>query len=229
MNRIELPYVPLPREFLTLLKSNLSVVNTPEPIFEVIRPNRALYMILDSAFKEFDDGRGLEKLMLALGWSNFRDRMASLYVYKSIYGEYPAKTNMDLVDDIKAIETRFSEHAVHSYSRLFLLGFYLKLAQVKVRHRESNRFLDLKLPPEIGTVIALSEARSERPDWILLMVSHFQIAFGTKNLINGLISGKKFEELYELMNPEQRELMHRNLLAYGASIQEEDVFLYGKV
>ncbi len=229
MHRIELPYVPMPKEFVTLLKSNLSVVNSPEIIFEGIRQNRALYNVLENAFKEFDDGRGLEKLMLALGWSNFRDRMASVYVYKSIYGEYPAKTDMDLVDDIKAIETRFTEHAVHSYSRLFLLGFYLKLAQLKVRNRENNRFMELKLPHEIGTLIAISEARSERPDWLLLIVSHFQIAFGTKNLINGLIAGKKFDELYELMNPEHRELMHRNLLAYGASIQEEDIFLYGKV
>lgn len=229
MNRIELPFVPLPREFVTLLKSNLSVVNSPEPVFEIIRPNRGLYTVLDSSFSEFNDGRGLEKLMIALGWANFRDRMASLYVYKAIYGEYPAKTNMDLVDDIKAIETRFQEHAVHSYSRLFLLGFYLKLAQIKVRSREGNRFLELKLPNEIGTIISLSEARTEKPDWLLLMITHFQIAFGTKNLINGLSAGKKFDELYELMIPEHRELMHRNLLAYGASIQEPETFLYGKV
>ena len=229
MNRIEMPYVSMPKEFVTLLKSNLSVVNTPDTVFEIIRPNRALYSILESTFSEFNDGRGLEKLMLALGWHNFRDRMASLYVYKSIYGEYPTKTNMELVDDIKAIETRFSDSAVHSYSRLFLLGFYLKLAQVKVRKRDSNRFLELKLPHEIGTVIALSQARTEKPDWLLLIVTHFQIAFGTKNLINGLMAGKKFDELYELMIPEQRELMHRNLLAYGASIHEPETFLYGKV
>lgn len=229
MNRIELPFVSMPREFVTLLKSNLSVVNSPDPVFEILRPNKALYATLESSFAEFNDGRGLEKLMLALGWPNFRDRMASLYIYKAIYGEYPTKTDMDLVDDIKAIETRFSDHSVHSFSRLFLLGMYLKLAQLKIRVKEGNNFLDLKLPPEIGTIIALSQARSERPDWLILTVMHFQIAFGNKNLINGIVGGKKFEDLYAVMPDDLRLNMHNNLLAYGASINESEVFLYGKV
>ena len=77
MVKLHFPYVILPQEFITLLKSNLPSTTTSGPIFDVLRPNRALFSILESAFNEFDDSRGLEKVMTALGWANFRDRMAS--------------------------------------------------------------------------------------------------------------------------------------------------------
>lgn len=229
MQKLHFPHVILPEEFITLLKTNLSVTTSPAPIFDVVRPNRALYMTLERAFKEFDDGRGVEKTMMALGWSNFRDRMASIYVYKTIYGDYPIKTSMELVEDILSLEHKYIDHGVHSFSRLFLLGFYLRLANIQIQRRSNNQFLEIKIPDEIGPILKLSQGRSEKIDWLILIVTHLTWALGSKMLINALLSGKKFEDLYELMPKEARELMSANLLAYGASIQEPDIFLYEKI
>lgn len=229
MQKLNLPYVTLPAEFLTLLKSNLSVTTSPAPIFDIIRPNRALYHTLEKAFKEFDDGRGLEKTMMALGWANFRDRVASLYIYKTVYGDYPVHTNMELVEDIKTLEQKYVDHGVHSFSRLFLLGFYLRLANIQVQRRENNQFLEMRVPDEVGAILRLSQGRSEKIDWLILIIMHLSEALGEKMLMNALLSGKKFEELYELMSSEARMKMSNNLLAYGASIRESDVFLYDKI
>ena len=229
MIKLHFPFVNMPQEFVTLLKSNISVSSSPAPVFDIIRPNRALFSILETAFKEFDDGRGVEKVLTALGWANFRDRMASIYVYKTMYGDYPSKTDMELVEDIKQIETRFTDHSVSSISRLFLVGFYLKLANLKIQEREDNKFLEIKIPPEIGAMMKLSQGRSERIDWLLLILLHLNASLGEKMLMNNLIAGKKFDELYQLMPKDSQEVMNQNLLAYGASIQEPDVFLYDKV
>ncbi len=229
MNKLHFPYVNLPLEFITLLKINLPATTAPGPVFDVIRPNRALYSILENAFKEFDDGRGVEKVMTALGWSNFRERMASIYVYKMMYGDYPSRTNMELVEDIHELETRFSAHSVNSFSRLFMLGFYLKMANLHIQQREDNQFLEIKIPYEISTILKLSQGRSEKIDWLILIVVHLNAALGDKMLINNLAAGKKFEDLYEMMSRDSQELMSHNLLAYGSSIQEPDVFLYEKV
>ena len=101
MKKIVFPFVVLPREFISLLKANLSTTPSAETVFSYIRLNKALYHIIDTAFKEFDDGRGPEKVLMALGWSNFRERVSSLYVYKLIYGDFPLRTNIQLVDDVK--------------------------------------------------------------------------------------------------------------------------------
>lgn len=229
MKKFQLPFVNLPQEFLQLLKTNLSVTSSPAPVFDVIRPNKALFAILEKAFKEFDDGRGVEKVMLALGWQNFRERMAFVYVYKTIYGDYPGHTNMELVEDIKTLETRFMDHSVQGYSRLFLLGFYLKLANIDIQRREDNQFMEIKIPEEVQAFLKLSQGRSEKIDLLILILTHLNFGLGEKMLMNGLISGKKFDELYQMLSKEVQELMHQNLLAYGASIQEPDIFLYEKI
>lgn len=229
MLKFHLPHVILPVEFVTLLKTNLSVVATPAPVFDVIRPNQAIYMTLEKAFQEFDDGRGLEKTMMALGWQNFRERMASLYVYKAIHGYYPQKTSMDLVEEITELENRFTNHAVHGISRVFLLGLYLRLANIQMQRRENNKFIEVKIPEELNAFLRLSQGRSEKLDWLILILLHLYQALDEKLLLNALVSGKKFDELYALMSPELRKNMMDNLLAYGASIGEQEVFIYDKV
>lgn len=229
MQKIHLPHVIMPNEFVSLLKTNLSITTSPAPVFDILRPNRAIYSVLETAFKEFDDGRGIEKTMIALGWSNFRDRMASLYVWKAIYGNFPNSTSMELVEEIKELEARFSSHGVHSLSRIFLLGFYLKLANLQIQRRSNNKFLEIKIPEELGSFLRLSQGRSEKTDWLILITLHLLNGLGDKLLMNALISGKKIDELYSLLTADYRKMMMDNLLAYGASIGEQDIFIYDKI
>jgi hypothetical protein len=228
MKKIIFPHVNLPQEFLTLLKMNLSVSSPAALVLQEIKPNKALYSILNTAFLEFDP-KGLDKVVPALGWHNFRERMASIYLYKTIYGDFPSTTKMELVEDIKLIENRFRSHSVNSYSRLFLLGFYLKLANMKIQSMTENDLMELEIPGEIETFLQYSEGRSEKIDWLILILIHLRMALGEQILIDCLKAGKKIREIYQLMPSYAQELMAQNLLAYGASIQEQDFFLYEKV
>ena len=229
MSKLLFPFVNLPPEFVTLLKSNHSVTTSSASVIDVIRSNPALTSILETAFTEFNDTRGLEKIITVLGWPNFRERMASVYVYKSIYGNFPSSTDTELVDEIKSLESRFTDHTVNSFSRIFLLGFYLKLANLEIQPSEDNIYIEIKVPPEIGELLKLSQGRTERIDWLILILIHLNASIGEKMLMNGLVAGKKFEEFFALMSKESQELMSQNLLAYGASIQEYEMFLNEKV
>ena len=227
--KLHFPFVNMPEVFVNLLKVDISVSSSPDPVFASIRPQKALYSVLERAFKEFDDGRGVEKVLMALGWPNFRDRMCSVFLYKSIYGDFPAKTDMDLVEEVKEFEERFRSHSVATSSRLFLLGFYLRLANQELQRREDNQFLEIKIPHGIESILKLSQGRSQRIDWLILIVYHLYSALGEKMLMSSLATGKKFDEIYEMMSSDSQKQMLENLLAYGASIQESDVFLYDKV
>lgn len=228
MISFHLPYVNLPSELVSLLKTSLVVSDSPAPVFDIIRPNQALYNILESAFQEFNDGRGLEKTMVALTWPNFRERMASIYIYKAMYGRFPPRTDMALVDDIHKFEARFTDQSVHGYSRLFLLGFYFKLANIS--QKESTGLTGtLQMSTELDPILKLSAGRSEKIDWLVLIVMHLAEALGANVLMHQLSNGKSFEYLYDLLDVESKVKMNDNLLAYSASIQEPDIFLFDKV
>ncbi len=229
MKKLHFPHVVLPKELVQLLKSNQNA-NSAGPVFEILKSNRGLYEVLDVAFKEFNDGRGLEKTMVALGWANFRDRFASLYIYKAIHGNFPAKTDMGLVEDIQRFENTFSEMSVSGHSRAFLLGFYMKLAQIRTQELEKNKFLEYQLPIElIVSLLRISPARAERIDWVILMIHHFNESIGDKMLANALMSEKTFDQIYALMDDSDQRRMHDNFISYGMSINEPEIFLYEKI
>ena len=229
MQKLHFPHVILPAEFVGLLKKDLPPTAGSAAIFENIKSFGALYTVLQKAFQEFDDGRGLEKTMVALGWENFRDRMASVYVYKSLFGDYPHHTSMEIVEGIKQLETRFLPYTVHGSSRLFLLGFYFHLGNIQIQRRENNKFLEIKVPFEVDACVRLTQGKSEKIDWLILILMHLLQSFGEKILMGHILSGKKFTEIYPLMSDDDRKIMLNNLLAYGASIGEQDIFLYDKV
>lgn len=229
MKKIQFPHVILPKEFVQLLKANSSLGNSAV-IFETLKANRGLYEVLDVAFSEFNDGRGLEKTMVALGWANFRDRFASLYIYKAIHGKYPLKTDMGLVEDIQKFEATYADTSLSGQSRLFLLGFYMKLAQIRTQELEKNKFLEFRLPEEsILPILRLIPSRAEKIDWVILLIFHLAEALGDKSIANALLAGKSFDEIYTLMSDDSRKRMHENLLSYGMSIHEPETFLYEKV
>ncbi len=229
MDKVAFPYVNLPKEFTALLKKNTSQLIHPSDVMVHLRSQKALFNVLEHAFSEFDEGHGLEKIFLALGWSSFRDRLASVYVYKTIYGDFPKKTNLTLIEEMKLFEARFLAHSVNSSSRVFLLSLYLKMANLELQTIENNQFFELKIPSEVDQLLNLSQVKSDKIDWLILIVYHLQLGIGEKMLTNCLINGKNFIEIYELLSKNDKELMSRNLLAYGASIEDSELFLFEKV
>lgn len=230
MRDLQMTFVNMPEEFVTLLKANLSGQVSPSQVFDIIRPNKALYSLLESSFRDLDDGRGLEKTMLAQGWQNFRNRVASLYIFKTIFGHFPLKSDLALVEDLVKFEADFSAQGVQSNSRIFMLAFYLKLTQLQLQKKENNKFLEVQIPrEEILSILKLTAGRSERTDWLILIVFHLNLGLGAKVLVDAIISGKSFDEIYSQMSPSARAFMHGNLLSYSASIFEPENFLYEKI
>lgn len=229
MDKVIFPYVNLPKEFTTLLKKNSSHLSQSSEVVNAFKSQKAIFGVLETSLSEFDEGQGLEKVFLALGWSGFRDRLASIYISKTIYGDFPRKSNLELIEDIKQFEARLEGHSVNSSSRLFLLGLYLKLANYELQIQEDNRFFEIKIPANVDEVLNLSQVKSDKIDWLILIIYHLQLALGEKMLTNCILNGKNFNDIYELLSINEKEVMARNLLAYGASIQDSELFLFEKV
>ncbi|MFP5492945.1 MAG: hypothetical protein ACLGG0_15695, partial [Bacteriovoracia bacterium] len=122
---IHLPALVLPGEYIALLKVPTAASGTGLPVVDMLRKTPALYMVMERAFQEFNEHKiGLEKIATTLGWSNFRDRMASVYIFKALHGTFPDKTEMELVQQAIDLEARFTDKSVTGTSRIFMLGMY---------------------------------------------------------------------------------------------------------
>lgn len=227
MSAFKLPFIRMPQEFVILLKSNMGGTPKPSDVFKVLGTNPALMMVMEKSFSEFDDGRGIEKVMSALGWSSFKDRLASLYISKSLYGKYSQKTDLEVIEEIKQFERTYQQFEVSSYARLFLLGFYIKLANIRCQNLQEGEVI--QIPSQVINVLSVLEGRAERIDWLILIISHLLMSLDEALIINHLGQQKKIDYFYDLMSSSDRQLMFENLLSYGASIGEQDFVLYAKI
>lgn len=224
---VNLPALVMPAEFVALLKNPSAANGGAVP--QMLRGAPGLNLVMERAFKEFDEHRmGLEKVSTALGWAHFRDRMASVYLFKALHGSFPDKTDMDLVEGIRLFETRFVDKSLTGSSRLFLLGLYLSFFNTYLSMRDDGG-AEVKVPASVDRVLAMKQVRTDRPDWLVLICWHYDTFFGTDELLRLIQANTRWESLYERLTDAQRFTLVSNLLSYGASIQEEDPFLYERI
>lgn len=228
---IQLPAIILPAEFIQLLKDPVAATTGYDaPVSVLLRQNRSLNLILSRAMAEFDENHlGLEKVYGTLGWAHFRDRMASVYLYKAIHGTFPHKTDMGIVEDVSKFEARFRDAALAGTSRLFLLGMYLKFFNIYLSQRDDAPTAAITVPAGVDRAIALTQGRSERPDWLVILCWHFDSFLGTEAFLAALKNGTPYATLYGYLAPAQQLQLVTNLLSYGSSIQESDPFLYERI
>lgn len=228
---IHLPAIVLPAELVGLLKDpGAASTGLESPFNKTLRKAPAMALILERAFSEFNEHKvGLEKIFVTLGWAHFRDRMTSVYLFKGIYGSFPDKTDMDLVDGIKKFELRFQDSGITGQSRLFLLGVYLRFYQIYLSQREEGGGAEVDVPASVSQILSMPKVRSDRPDWIILLAWHFDSYLQTDAFIDALKAGATYQTLFAQLTRTQQQQMISNLLSYGASIQESDPFLFERI
>ncbi len=221
---VHLPALVLPADFIRFLKTP----GAGAGLSDLLRRTPGLYLVMERAFEEFNEHRiGLEKIASTLGWANFRDRMASVYIYKALHGVFPDQTDMELVADATGLEARFSERSITASSRVFLLGFYLKFLNIYLSLREDTS--PVALPSEVDELMTLSPVKSERTDWLLLMVWHLEAFLGASFVRERILAGSSWQELHGMLDKKQQFHLLSNLLSYGASIQEDELFLFERI
>jgi hypothetical protein len=225
---MNLSTVVLPQEFLIMLKESNATQRLLK-ISTILHSSTALSMVLEKCFAEIDEHKiGVEKMVHTLGWDHFRDRLASVYIYKNLNGVFPDKTDMSLVEAIRSYEKKVWDHSVAENSRAFLLAFYVKMLNMQLSS-QSDEFIPVDIPTGINRILNLSKGRSEKIDWLILIAWHFYEFWGEEALEEKIKSGCRWRELYGYLSKEQQFQLVSNLLAYGASIQDDELFLFERI
>lgn len=227
---ISFPVLKLPEVFVELTKSvnhgdKSSIMN----VMDFINREDALKSVIRNCFAEFDEKKLISNIIGTLGWKHFRDRLSSIFIYKEVFGSYPSATDINIIGNIQEFEARFENITVNSNSRLYLLGFYLKLVESYQREEgeEINLFDELL---DLEEVIHYSNARSQKADWLLIATWHMVEYIGTKKFQELYSEGEAtIEYMMELITEEQKKQFINNCLSYGASIYDQDFFVFKRV
>lgn len=226
---IYLPALVLPAEYIALLKVPTAAGGSGLPLVEMLKKSPALHMVMERAFQEFNQHKiGIEKIASTLGWSNFRDRMASAYIFKALHGTFPDKTEMELVQQAIDLEARFSDKSVTGTSRIFMLGMYFRFLNIYISMRDDGT-PEVTIPPTVEKILALRNIKTDRPDWLLLLCWHLESFLGISQLVGHIEGGLSWQQIFQKLNHNQQFHLVSNLLSYGASIQEDEPFLYERI
>lgn len=221
------PNVVMPDAFTYLLRSNMQSSGKAFTQLQVYVARHAdLSAIVARAFKSIDPELRVDGIIKSLGWHGFRDHLAALYIERARQGFYPKTLDTTSVTEIIHFEENLKDYTVQGYSRAFLLAFYLKLMLLDQNAVAPGvKLQDLLIRDEILSHLDFARGRSVKIDFMLLTLQHFDHFFGRERLADNLQRQKSYSDMYQLLTNEQRSSLTKNLLAYGSSIGETEIFL----
>jgi hypothetical protein len=222
---INFPFVSLPEHFTKLLVSNIQNSTQGNNNLEMyIYENKELNALVKAIFRDIDPDGFLGKIISISGWIGIRNRLAAVYIEYAMAGRFPEVANLSLVTDIINIENRLRHFTPSGFSRAFLLGFYAKFALINVIHStEGKNHLIIK--EEHFEFMKFSKTKSIRIDWLMFQLIQFDHFLGTDRLNSLLKANPRYDSLYALLSPEEKNAMIENCMAYGASINDSEIYL----
>lgn len=223
----ELPHVLIPDHFTYLLRANMTS-NGPlyRDIHQYIYQRKAFYELVQTNFKDIDPYGAADKLVKALGWQGFRNRLAALYLNYMWIGRYEGSIEQEVLNEILAVENLLAGSGVQNYSRAFLLGFYLKSAELSgLDLPDEWNAANLANDDELRGMLKAMGSRVIKVDWLVLQLLHFRRYLGFKKLAQMLNQACSYAQIYGELDLDQRDAMAHNMLVYGASIDENEIFI----
>ncbi len=217
----------MPEHFTYLLRANMTSNGALyRDIHQYFYQRRALHELVQANFSEIDPYGAADKLVKALGWPGFRNRLGSIFLNYMWSGRYDGGAEKEILQEVVAIEELLQSYGVQTYSRAFLLGFYLKSAEVSgLDLDECWRPSHLLADEELRGMLKAMGSRIVKIDWLVLQLLHFRSYLGFKKLAQMLNRACSYGEIYGELDIEQREEMAANMLVYGASIGESEIFI----
>lgn len=224
---IEYPFVVLPDDFTHLLKANMQSTSKGFgglKTYVLERPD--LSRLVQKGFVDIDPQGRVERIIKAVGWFGMRDRLANIYLTKLFTGKFPEEPPQQFLTETLEFEEKLKTQTVDGYSRSFLLAFYLRYALVELKNTKAAKdFESMIFTSDLTSLMKLARSRVVKIDWLLIVLNHFISFLGKEVCERELEKSSQFDKLWMALSTEQKELMTSNLLAYGAAIQDSEIFV----
>ncbi len=219
-------YSALPTDFIDLLKLDM---NTRGAGFKKLKSTYwhegSINSLVKKCFFDIDPTSRFERIIHSLGWLGFRDRLAAAYIEYQLTGHFPNIPDINYIEDILKLEEELKPYTIDGHGRGFLLGFFIKMSLCEsVRKDPSKELLPISINQEVINLLDLGQSKLLHIDWLcitLLEISNFKrITYLKENLKSGV----NFKDLLSDLPSSEREKIIYNLVTYGASIKDREIF-----
>jgi hypothetical protein len=225
---LELPCVTIPPTLTTLLKTHMhSGVGSVAQIFDLTSIDKGFELIAKQVLSDVVAGHekmSFDKILLAVGWRAFRERIVLGYL-KRYQQTYQTQAEI-IIDELLDFENRYVDFSQTSLSRLFMLAFFFKVCELyEIASGDIKHGNILTMPYYVDEVLAMGKAKNEKIDWMILLIWQLGLALGEEKLKHNfkLFQGNIQTIWQELPILDQEKIL-RNLLAYGAAINDDTLF-----
>ena len=219
-------YIALPADFIDLLKLDM---NTRGAGFKKLKSKYwhegSVSSLVKKCFFDIDSTGRFERIIHSLGWLGFRDRLAAAYIEYQLTGHFPNVPDISYIDDILELEELLKPYTIDGHGRGFLLGFFLKMSLCEsIRKDPKIDLLPININKEVIKLLDLGQSKLLHIDWLyltLLEISNFK---RVSYLRENLKSGVNFKDLLIDLPEKERQKIIFNLVTYGASIKDREIF-----
>jgi len=219
--------VHLPDYFITLLKSNMaSRVNFISEVTNYIMHYPAFLGLIKKYFRDVDEQIRLDVILKSMGWENFRNKMALIYINFENKGMYLNDLDSSYLSNLLALERQVSSFITSDNSRAFLLSFYKTLGTIKLeRLPEKKNYVLPELNHRTTALLEYANSKIKKVDVVLIILEQLIHLLGYEPVKKILSEKYPFSAIYGQMDDRIKEAFIKNLLIYGQSVNEVDLFV----
>lgn len=223
---IKLPVMLVPEQITKVMCLNVQDTRKSyAKVAKALKKSSHLEKLIQRYFSAYQSRQTLEDILNYTGWELFRNRLLVIYLDYINKGKFPENPDSKLTESIEKFVTKFSKFCVNGYSRHYLLAFYLKGIELKT---SQGHFLESF--ESVENILNISKFKHEKIDWLILLIWHLQQFWGNEKLLTLIKENNgDFFVISKQLNQQQFETLTENLLNYGYSINEQDIFVFEKV
>lgn len=224
---ITYPFINLPDYYTQLLRNSMQGIEFNSNHFNsYVYENKPFFTLMENHFQDIDADLRIDAILKSMTWKGVRNRMARLFIHYELHGKFGlGEDDMKHLNDLLFWEDRLSAYNADGFSRTFLLAFYFKIGSFQTqKYYNENQRKNFVMKEDIVDLFKYCKSRTNRVDWLYVMMDHFVDYFGKKKTLALLEDRLPYSEIFSLLSNEQQADLTSAFLSYGASISESEIF-----
>jgi len=153
--------------------------------------------------------------------------MALIYINFAKQGKYPHEIETGYLNDLLTLERQVSAYITSDNSRAFLLSFYQTMGRIKLERclTEKKHYVTPELNPRTTALLEYANSKIIKVDVVLIILEQLIHLLGYEPVKKILSEKYPFSAAYNQMDEGIKERFIKNLLIYGQSVNEVDLFI----